>query len=608
VTASRLRLLFSELRRRRVIRVAAMYAVAAWLIIQVADSTFPHLQLPEWLLTAVIVLTLLGFPIVVALAWAFDITAEGVRRTGRADGGTVQAPGPRPLAVYVAAVVLIGFAGMGAYTYLRPAARTLADPRITSIAVLPFADMSAEGDQEYFGDGIAEELLEALARIDGLRVPSRTSSFSFKGKRIDIRAIGDALGVNAVLEGSVRKVGSRVKVTAQLIDVRTDRPLWGETYDRELRDIFAVQEEIARAIVNALGVQLSGHTPLLRRHVNDVTAYDLYMRGRSQLLSRTREATHAAVETFSAALERDPQYALAHAGLALASAELHLRYSAKDDAEDWGRRAMRAAYRALDLDPALGEAHEALAAVFRKTEFDWTRTIEESQRAIALSPVLELPYHYLAGALYHLGLLDEADRALDSAEALNPVGDKVELLRSRGMTALLGGRFAAAMRYFDEAHRRSDYAIADWNLALALFYVGEVERAEEMLRALQESYSVSTAVRAQATLASLLAARNHVAEAREILRVLSAGVYTDHHVAYSMGVAYAQLGAVTEAMAWLRQSVETGFPCYPWFARDPLLEPLRTEPGFTALLARLKDELERSRLEYSAQLTTGERS
>jgi adenylate cyclase len=588
-----------------VFRVAAVYAAVGWLLVEVASTTFPYLRLPDWLVTAVIALVLAGFPLALVLAWAFELTPVGVRRTdAKPDPSTPRVP-TRGVRMYAGVGVLALLASAGAYAFLRPQEpRAGADVTIRAIAVLPFADLSPAGDQAYFGDGLAEELLDALARIEGLRVPSRTSSFSFRGRNVDMREVGRALAVQAVVQGSVRRVGTRVKVTAQLIDVQTDRHLWSNTYDRELRDLFAVQEEVARSIMDALGVRLAGHRPLIRRPPEDLHAYDLYMRGRAQLLNRTRAATLAAVRDFEAALERTPTYAAAHAGLALASAEMHLRYAASGDTLDWGGRAMRAAHRALDIDPSLGEAHEALAAVFRKTEFDWGRTIEESRLAIALSPSLDLPYQYLAGALYHLGLLEQAERALAAAESLSPLADRVELLRSRGMTALLGGRFPDAVLAFEEAHRRSDAAIADWNLALAYFYVGEAARSESILRELVSSTSVSTAARSRATLASLLAARDETGEALRLAHDVATGSYLDHHVAYSLGATYARLGDAQNAVLWLRRAAETGFPCHPWFASDPLLDPLRDNGDFQTLLEGLREGRERDLERYGSPLTS----
>jgi adenylate cyclase len=598
--------LISELRRRHVFRVAVAYAVVGWLVMEVASTTFPYLRLPDWMVTAVIAMVLVGLPLALVLAWAFELTPEGVRRT-EGGGDAVGLPLPRrSIRMYAGVVVLATLGGAWVYAYrgsLGPGDDAAAG--ITSIAVLPFVDLSPGGDQAYFGDGVAEELLDALARIEGLRVPSRTSSFSFRGRSVDMREVGQVLDVQAVLEGSVRRSGNRLRVTAQLIDVRTDRHLWSSTYDRELSDIFAVQEEVARSIMDALGVRVAGNDPLMRRPPENLDAYELYVRGRSHLLNRTHEATLAAARAFEAVLERDPAYAVAHAGLALASAEMHLRYAAPGDPEDWGGRAMRAAHRALDLDPTLGEAHEALAAVFRKTEFDWRRTIEESRLAIALSPSLHLPYHYMAGALYHLGLLEEAERALDAAESLSPLADRVELLRSRGMAALLGGRFLAAVLAFEEAHRRSDAAIADWNLALAYFYVGEAERSESMLRELLGSSSASTTARARATLGSLLAARGVVDEARRIARTVAGGSYMDHHVAYSLGVTYARLGDQAEAVRWLRHAADTGFPCHPWFVADPLLDPLRDDPYFQGLLEELSEQRELDVRRYGSALVAG---
>jgi DNA-binding SARP family transcriptional activator/TolB-like protein/tetratricopeptide (TPR) repeat protein len=506
-------------------------------------------------------------------------------------------------AVLAATVLLLLGSVLGYTTWERArGAGNRADPTLVSLAVLPFQNIAARDDADVLEIGVPDAIITRLATIERMRVRPTSAILSFTARSTTAVSAGEALAVEYVLTGTIQASDDRVRVNVQLVRVSDGIPVWGEHFEAKRTDLLAVQDEVSASVATALRVHMSAAERERLRLVptRDAMASELYMRGRAQLLRRTEPATRAAAQAFEEAIGRDPNYALAHAGLALASAEMHLRYPSRDSTDEWGRVAMRSAHRALDLDPRLGEAHEALAAVFRKTEFDWHRTIEESRRAIALNPSLEGPHHYMAGAFFHLGLLEEADRALDAAEAINPTGDKVELLRTRGMNALWAGRFGDAVTLLEEAHRRSDRPIADWSLALASFYAGEPDRAESTLRLLIASPSASASTRAQATLASFLAARGVVAEAEQHVRAVVTGPYMDHHVAYSLGVAYAQLGLPAESVRWLREAAGTGFRCYPWFVTDPLLGPLGPDAGFQDLLTRLKDDWHRERSRYRA--------
>src|SRR6185295_12832188 len=238
---SKLSTWMSELRRRKVVRVAVVYLVVAWLLIQVAGATFEPLGLPTWSIRLVIVLVALGFPVVLALAWAFDVTPRGIERTGAAPANDTSGSTPK---VTTAGGVTPVATSAAATTSTRDGAK--------SLAILPFADLSAERDQDYFCDGIAEEIINALCSIRGLKIASRTSAFQFKGKSADVREIGRTLGVDSVLEGSVRKAGDRVRITAQLIGAGDGYHLWSESFDRRLEDIFEIQKEIAQQIVRCL--------------------------------------------------------------------------------------------------------------------------------------------------------------------------------------------------------------------------------------------------------------------------------------------------------------------------------------------------------------------
>ncbi|MGH8123679.1 MAG: tetratricopeptide repeat protein, partial [Rudaea sp.] len=345
--------LYAELRRRRVIRVAAMYAIAGWVVIEVASTMLPGLKLPDWTVTFVIALVVLGFPIAVVMGWMFDIGPHGVERT--ASIGEVAEVKP----ITPAAVPAPSSAGPS-IEVPKPQARTETDRH--SIAVLPFVNMSGDVDNEYFSDGIAEEILNLLTKLPQLKVSSRTSSFVFKGKEANIRTVAKELEVGAVLEGSVRRAGDHVRITAQLIDAESDSHLWSETYDREMKDVFAIQDDIARSIAEALQVALG---PKERRALQNIAtadpqAYDFYLKGRKYLYAFTRRDFLHAISMFERAIELDPRYALAYAGMADAYSMLY-RY-----AEATPRKlqlAEQASQRAIELDPESAEAHTSLGTV-----------------------------------------------------------------------------------------------------------------------------------------------------------------------------------------------------------------------------------------------------
>ncbi|HEY6984821.1 MAG TPA: hypothetical protein VH375_01975, partial [Rhodanobacteraceae bacterium] len=307
---------FEELKRRRMFRAMGAYCVAAWLLLQIANVTFPPLGLPDWWQRALIItLVVLAVPVMV-LSWLYDVTAHGVVRTTSVPAGSPSSAA-QPSS---GAEVVAGLVGAGA-----PAITDIASQHGPSVAVLPFTDLSAEKDQDWFCDGLAEEIIDALVCVRHLRVASRTASFRYRDGNVDPREIGRQLRVGAILEGSVRRAGERVRITAQLIDATSDSHLWSETYDREMKDVFAIQDDIARSIAEALKVALG---PKERRALQnvataDVQAYDFYLKGRKYLHAFTRRDFRNAVSMFERAIELDPRYSLAYAGKADAYSMLY---------------------------------------------------------------------------------------------------------------------------------------------------------------------------------------------------------------------------------------------------------------------------------------------
>src|SRR5437016_4926334 len=315
-----LRNFFAELRRRKVYKVAVAYAVVGWVIAQIATQIFPFLEIPNWIVRLVIILIAIGFPIALVIAWAFEITPQGIERTEGADTMPV-APGQREHAwMYVAivgAVLSIGLFFLGRYGF-RNATSSSSELPAKSIAVLPFDNLSRDPDNAYFAEGVQDEILTRLAKIADLKVISRTSTQRFKSAPSDLREIAKQLGVMNILEGSVQKASDQVRVNVQLINAITDAHLWADTYDRKLIDIFSVESEIAKTIAETLQAKLTGSekSSIAKTPTVNPEAYERYLKGRFFWNKRTGPDLRKAIDYFNQAIAKDPNYALAYAGLA----------------------------------------------------------------------------------------------------------------------------------------------------------------------------------------------------------------------------------------------------------------------------------------------------
>jgi TolB-like protein len=467
------------------------------------------------------------------------------------------------------------------------------------LAVLPFHPLAPSDSAGSLGIGIPDAIITRLAGIPGLRVRSTSAILRYESRRVDAQEAGRALRVHYVLTGTMEMAGDQFGARVQMVRVADGAPLWGKRFTLRRTDLLGLQDSVAARVTAALQIQMSSDVRerVYRRYTEDAQAYELYIRGRAEVARHTREATLAAVRLFEKAVARDSGYALAHAGLAVASAEMHLRFASGPEVAHWGELAVQAAQRASALDPSLAETHQALAAVYGRKDFDWEGTIAESRRALELNPSLEPPHDYLARAFYHLGLLDMAEAEVRVVDT-SPTADQIEQWRIRGIIALLAGRFREAVASLERVRGLSSAPLADAHLAQAYYYTGDGARAEALLDELGQSASASAAARARAALASILAARGDRKAAQAMLRTVTGGGYIDHHVAYSIGAAYAQLGDHAAALRWLRRAASTGFPCYPWFARDPLLEPLRGDEQFRWFLAQLREAADAARARY----------
>ncbi len=355
---------FSELKRRNVYKVAIAYAVVAWLLMQIASQIFPFFEIPNWAVRLVVLLLVIGFPVALILAWAFELTPEGIKRAEDVDLTKSTARRTSHKLLWITAVVAIVAAALFVAGRLnlfhsKPSTATgVASEK--SIAVLPFENLSEDKANAYFADGIQEEILTRLAKIADLKVISRTSTLQYQSKPGNLSDIAKQLGVANILEGSVQKAADQVRINVQLIKAATDTHLWADTYDRKLTDIFTVESQVAKAVADTLQAKLSGteQSAIAARPSENSEAHDLYLKGRYFFGKRTADDLKRAIDYFNQALAKDPNYALAYAGLA-DSYVLLPEYSRESSAELFPK-ARAAAGKALAIDNTLAEAHASL--------------------------------------------------------------------------------------------------------------------------------------------------------------------------------------------------------------------------------------------------------
>jgi DNA-binding winged helix-turn-helix (wHTH) protein/TolB-like protein len=456
-----------------------------------------------------------------------------------------------------------------------------------TIAVVPFASPQTD---PALGTGLAVAVWTRLAgqqRAFVRFVPLANASSPPRWSQADLR------GATLVLSGEVFRHDDQVTVVARLENVSKGTPVWTERFQLRAGELHNFENVVAERVADALDLRMAAaeQERLRRRYTDNAAAYEDYLRGRALLLRYTPEGALGAVEAFESALRRDAGYALARAGLAMACADMCLRFAPSSEVERWGQRADTEARAALELDGELAEAHLARAAVARKREFDWKLALNESRRALVLNPNLDQAHFFMAAAYYHAGYMEEALLEVEKGKRLQG-SDALEPIRTQAIIALWSGDYLPARVHFDEVSRMGDVSMGGTYLALSYYHSGNVDQGLKVLHSLAEASSASTASRAGAVLASILASREQLAESRLHLERVLKREYRDHHVAYNLGTAYAQLGDATEAIRWLRTAADTGLPCPILFERDPLLEPLRTESKFGELLAYVRAKRE----------------
>ena len=532
-----------ELRRRRVMRVAVGYGVVAWLVVQVADAIFAPLGLPGWALTLVVVLAILGFPVSLVLAWAFEVTPGGVRREVAAGKSTPQPPVAAPSV----AADPVASATEGAITAV-PAA---------SVAVLPFVDMSESQDQGYFCDGIAEEILNSLSHVRGLSVAARTASFQFKGHAGSIADIANRLNVAAILDGSVRKSGDQLRVTAQLVDAKDGFHLWSERFDVVAADVFAVQDRIAASIASALRVSLKPEERVLMQlgQTRSLEAYDHYLRGLSYFHSFSWRTMEYARLMFLKAIEVDPGFGRAWAGLAYAAGYI---YQYREESERFRQEALDASARALECcDTA--EAHTARGVALSLSR-EYAAAEAEFRRALELNPD-QYEALWLYGRLAH-------ERG-DYPKAAEVWQRATEVNAGEYQAAILLHQVYLALQQPDKAREWQERG-----LARALQHL---ERHPDDVRALYLSAVI------QAELGQHEQARRSAARALQLEP-------DDGIVAYNLACMYAVMEEPDRAVDLLQRSTVGGRINLAWLEHDATLAPLRGHPRFDGLLKELRSK------------------
>jgi TolB-like protein/Flp pilus assembly protein TadD len=461
---------FSELKRRNVIRVSIAYVVVSWLVSQVAEFAIETFGAPDWVLKIFVVFLMLGFPVVAVFAWVFEITPEGIKRERDIDRSrSITRNTGRKLdyTIIILLVLALGYLvfnevrgpameapATAAQTEIQASPPVAADvdvvPADPSIAVLPFSDLSPDQDQGYFSDGISEELLNVLVKVQGLKVASRTSSFIYKDSKQSLAEIAGELKVDHILEGSVRKAGNRVRITAQLIDANTDRHLWSETFDRELVDIFAIQDEIANAIVNALSTELGilQDTPAISvvTVTKNLDAYELYLKARGLFLAR--EHLEDSISLFEQAVEIDPDFARAWEGLAAV-------YSVAESwgfaGRDWDSLGTQAAERALELNPVLSMPWAVIGQIATNNGDSITGMVN-LDRAISLDPGNATFYLWRGIQYSELGFQNESVADIEQCLEIDPAYENCR--RHLAFTFLILDDNERAMALFQQGYER----------------------------------------------------------------------------------------------------------------------------------------------------------
>jgi TolB-like protein len=574
---------FAELKRRHVYRVAIAYGVVAWLLIQVATQVFPFFEIPSWVVRLVVLVVVLGFPVALIIAWAFEMTPKGIKRAENiAPNEYIPHWSARRFAALIVAIAMVA-TGLMMFPLVRNKSTSTAQitaastPSQKSIAVLPLLNESGNPG-EYFSDGLSEELIAALAQIKGLKVIGRSSSFRFKDKKEDSKTIGQKLGVSTLLEGTVRKQGDQVRIVAELVKAADGSELWSRTFDRELKDIFAVQAEIAGAVATSLELTLLGTDDTSAKNIstNSVEAHNAYLQGHFYFQRRNLEDYQMAVGFFDQATRLDPDYALAYAECSEAWAWIG-DLSSEKRKEAWAA-AGRDAEKAVAIDPDLAEAHAALGWVRFFIEWKFAEGLAELRRAQQLSPWNPTSNDLMARVVVYLGQFQEAEKLARQAIELDPLAYQARTSLARILftegkldEADASARAAAELQPTAAGSHRWQVFVAiqrgDGEAALreARLEPNEGYRYFELALA---HYARGERPAADAALAELIAKERN-------------------SLAYQIAEVYAWRGETDKAFEWLQVSLDNHDTGMLSLSINPLMRGLRHDARYNGLLAKV---------------------
>jgi TolB-like protein len=575
---------FGELKRRNVYKVAIAYAVLAWLLIQIASQIFPFFEIPNWAVRFVVLAIIIGFPIALILAWAFELTPEGVKRTEAADAAHERSRGAAWIyIVAIGAALSIGLFVLG--RYMAPNKQSgLGELQGKSLAVLPFANLSGNPENAYFAAGIQDEIITRLAKIGELKVVSCLTTQRFKSSPDDVPAIAKQLGVANVLQGSVQRTADAVRVNVQLVKAETDTHLWADTFDRKLTDVFQIESDIAKTIAEKLQAKLTGseERAISVKPTANVEAHQLYLKGRYIWNRRTAENLKRALNYFEEAAQKDPDYALAYVGIADACG-LFPVYGAGAP-QEYLPRAKGAAEKALALDDSLAEAHASMGLV-HYCYFNGMESAKEFERAIELNPNYATAHHWYGRlTLVMLGQLDRAMAETKRAYELDPVSSIIH--------SDLGGVNVAARRY-DEAIRQlrgtveidPDFFWAYRWLGMALELKGDTQAA---IAEYKKAFELNDDPAGLAFIAHAEAAMGHQDEARKLLIQLVDAAKSRYVQPYAFALTYLALGDKDQTLNWLEQGVrDRGATFLQFIKTDAFFDPLRGDPRFEAIVQKV---------------------
>lgn len=561
---------FEELKRRNVIRVGIAYLLAAWLVLQVTDTVAPILELPEVFNKGVLFLLAIGFPFVLVFAWAFELTPDGVKKEKDVDRArSISGHTGRKLDLLIIGVLTIALSMFALDKFVWSDS---ADQGQQKIAVLPFVNMSDDPDQEYFSDGLSEELLNLLAQIPQLRVTSRTSAFSFKGKDVTIPEVGRALGVNHVLEGSVRRSGDAVRITAQLIDASADTHVWSETWNRQFEDIFVIQDEIAESVVEALRIQLLGELPRVFETTQE--AYELYLQA-NFLLEHPSTANMRQAEIISKRiLDIDPDYVPAWIQRARIY-NIGVGWGAWESAEG-AAYSREAALKSVELYEQNAEAHAILARVAMDDNYDYELAARELEAALELGTDNAFVFRTAAEFEQRQGNLEEAIGYLDKAYEIDPIA-------GRGITGALAyfyaGRHQEGIEIWRDSIRESPQSgFIHKSLALSLLETGDIDGA---LAAIQNEPTDGHRQQGLALIYETMGDRERSTEELEKLLADS------RRWTFEIAEVHSFRGELDEAFAWMDRAIARKDRALRHVMYSPYLDNMRDDPRFEDVLRRV---------------------